>query len=45
MRVNGQSGRRGEQGHRIKYYLRVQYAVTQMTFLQGNSNISLRANE
>lgn len=32
-------------GHRTKYYLRAQYAVTQMTFLQGNSNISLRANE
>lgn len=32
-------------GHRTKYYLRAQYAVTQLTFLQGNSNISLRANE
>jgi len=32
-------------GHRTKYYLRAQYAVTQMTFLQGNDDISLRANE
>lgn len=29
------------QGHKIKYYLKAQYAVTQMTFLQ-NSNTSLR---